>query len=285
MISAPSGDGRSPSGAVPERRASSADLPGPVAIDPYWQEDQDEVGVYADVRVPETKIDFRMRRIDAGTFLMGSPDDDPEAIDREKPQHEVTLTKGFWLGDTLCTQAVFEAITGENPSRFKGIDRPVEKVSWDDAQAFLQTLNERLPGNRFVLPTEAQWEYACRAGSTAPRYGEFDAIAWHSRNSSKQTQSVRQKRPNIWGLYDMLGNVWEWCQDHARGWNEQQPYATATRMDPVARQEEHSYRVVRGGAWRDLAQDARAASRLAFSREARRVSVGFRLARGQAVES
>ena len=215
---------------------------------------------------------------------MGSPDDDPEAFDREKPQHEVTLTKGFWLADAPCTQAVYEAITGENPSNFKGGDQPVEGVSWDDAQAFLRMMNERLTGTPFVLPTEAQWEYACRAGATAPRYGAVDEVAWYRINANRKTHPVRQKRPNAWGLYDMLGNVEEWCQNHAEGVFTLPPYTTATRRDPVAQQEEHSNRVVRGGSWNNDARYVRAAYRHAFPREYRLGLVGFRLARGRAAE-
>ena len=127
-----------------------------------------------------------MRYIEPGTFMMGSPDDDPEAFDRERPQHKVTLTKGFWLADSECTQAVYQAVTGKkNPSRFQGDDRPVERVSWNDAQAFLQALNQKLPGLQARLPTEAQWEYAARAGTTEARYGALDTIAWYRRKRGR----------------------------------------------------------------------------------------------------
>ena len=114
------------------------------------------------------KITQRMRWIEPGTFLMGSPENEPERLDDEGPQHSVTIGRGFWLFDTACTQALWEAVMGENPSRFKGADRPVENVSWNDCQDFLQRLNERLPGLDLALPSEAQWEYACRAGTTTP---------------------------------------------------------------------------------------------------------------------
>ncbi|MEO1336119.1 MAG: SUMF1/EgtB/PvdO family nonheme iron enzyme, partial [Myxococcota bacterium] len=149
--------GRSPSGASPERPSKTSEgIPGPLAPHPHWLEDEDQWGVYADVVVPETKVSFRMRLIQPGTFMMGSPDDDPEAFDREKPQHSVTLTQGFWLADTPCTQAVYEAITSDKPSRSKGAEHPVEQVSWEMAQAFVQGLSEAIGGESFILPTEAQ---------------------------------------------------------------------------------------------------------------------------------
>ena len=246
---------------------------------------RDEFGIYADVGVPDTQAVFRMRRIEPGTFLMGSPDDDPEATDRERPQHEVTLSEGFWLADAPCTQSVYEAVMGKNPSRFKGDDRPVEQVSWDDTQAFIHALNDRLAGVPFSLPSEAQWEYACRAGTTTARYEELDAIAWHHGNADGQTHAVRQKQPNAWGLYDMLGNAREWCFDTAKGWGALFGYPHGPRTDPVTvGHPEHSSRVVRGGSWSFDAQYVRAAYRYASSREHRNVDLGFRLARGRAAE-
>ena len=227
--------GRRPSGAALEQRAGTTDIPGPIAADPHWQEGEDKFGIYADVIVPETQVGFRMRRIEPGTFMMGSPDDDPEAFGDERPQHKVTLTEGFWLADAPCTQVIYEAITGKTPSGFKGADLPVENVSWDDGQAFMRALNDRLIGLPFRFPSEAQWEYACRAGTITPRYGELDAIAWYRGNASAKTHSVRQKQANAWGLYDMLGNVREWCQDGAtRGdGSVGREYGAAAIVDPV----------------------------------------------------
>ena len=165
-------------------------------------------------------VSFKMIWIEPGTFWMGSPDDDEEAYsDDEKPRHKVTLTEGFWMAETPCTQALWEAMTGKNPSEFKGAQNPVENVSWDDIQAVLWALNERQSNLGLRLPTEAEWEYACRAGTQTPRYGKLDEVAWyrgnrlHRGNSRGTTHPVGQKAPNPWGLYDTLGNVWEWCQD------------------------------------------------------------------------
>src|SRR5262249_7870441 len=137
---------------------------------------------------------------------------------------------------------------------FTGEQRPVENVSWDDCQQFLVTFNQQFPELLLVLPTEAQWEYACRAGTQAARYeARIDAIAWYSANSNAETHEVGQKRPNAWGLYDMLGNVWEWCHDGPRS------YAEDGVIDPLGPTEAGAYRVIRGGSWNDSAQYVRAA--------------------------
>ena len=169
----------------------------------------------------------------------------------EKPQHRVRITKPFYLGKYLVTQEQWEAVMGSNPSHFKGPKNPVEQVSWDDCQKFLEKLNAKSgPGaGKFQLPTEAQWEYACRAGSTT-RYcfgddesglGEY---AWYGANSGGKTHPVGEKKPNAWGLYDMHGNVWEWCQD----WYDGGYYANSPTDDPTG-PATGSYRVFRGGGW------------------------------------
>ena len=220
---------------------------------------------------------------------MGSPDNEKGRSEQEGPRHQVTLTQGFWLADAPCTQAVYEAVTGQNPSRFEDADRPVEMVSWDDALGFIRALNDRVSG-AFVLPSEAQWEYACRATTMAARYGALDAIAWYPGNAGDQTHPVRQKQPNAWGLYDMLGNVWEWCQDGAAGETDNpewlgRAYGTEAIVDPVlAPSKKHSCRVVRGGSWLVDAQYVRAAYRSASPRVHRFDYLGFRLARGRAAE-
>jgi formylglycine-generating enzyme required for sulfatase activity len=234
---------------------------------------RDRFGLWAEFEV--CGVRQRMRWIPPGRFLMGSPKDEDERRDVEGPQHEVTLTRGFWLGETPCTQALWEAVRGENPSRFKGARRPVENVSWDDCAGFFERLNSRAPDLDLRLPTEAEWEYACRAGTTSSRYDEdLDAIAWYDKNSRNETHEVGGKRPNEWGLHDMLGNVWECCADGLR------EYTAGPATDPVG--PAGPWRVCRGGSWYDLARYARAAYRLVWLElHVRFASLGFRLARGQ----
>jgi len=184
---------------------------------------------------------------------MGSNNGDSE----EQPVHGVTLTKAFDLQTTEVTQGQWKAVMGDNPSHFtKGDDYPVEKVSWHDAQAFLKKLNTMDPGKNYRLLTEAEWEYACRAGTTGERYGELDAIAWYDKNSGGRTHPVGQKQPNAWGLYDMLGNVWEWCAD----WYGENYYANSPSTDPRG-PSSGSYRVLRGGSWYNSAFYTRSAYR------------------------
>ena len=231
-----------------------------------------------------------MRWIGPGPFMMGSPEGEEGRYGDEGPQHAVTLSEGYWLAETPCTQALWRAVMGDNPSDVEGDNHPVENVGHDDATIFLQRLEELQPGLQLSLPTEAQWENGCRAGSTEARYGELDAVAWYVENSESQTHPVKQKLPNAWGLFDMLGNVWEWCEDGATGdEGDAEVYGRAYRaeavVDPVlTATAKHSSRVVRGGSWGFDALLARAASRYAFPREFRRAYVGFRLARGRAAE-
>jgi formylglycine-generating enzyme required for sulfatase activity len=134
---------------------------------------------------------------------MGCSPDLPKCYPGLQPAHSVTITKGFWIGQTPVTQAAYKRVTGRNPSHFQGDQRPVEMVSWDDAVAYCGSAGMR-------LPAEEEWEYAARAGTTASQYGDLDHIAWYALNSGRQTHDVGQKQPNAWGLYDMLGNVFEW---------------------------------------------------------------------------
>lgn len=232
---------------------------------------QDQYGPWAALSVGD--VEQRLRWIPPGRFLMGSPDDDREALRNEKPQHQVELSKGFWLFDTPCTQTLWQAVMGTNPSHFKGEQRPVEKVSWKDCQEFITKMNELLPGLALRLPTEAEWEYACRAGTDTPRYAQdLDAIAWYRENSGGGTHPVGQKDTNAWGLYDMLGNVDEWCHDGRR------EYAQERVVDPVGPLEPGADRVLRGGYWLWGARYVRAAYRIWYRPDYCDDDLGFRCA-------
>ncbi|CAO5039418.1 Serine/threonine-protein kinase pkn1 [Microcystis aeruginosa] len=184
----------------------------------------------------------------AGEFLMGSPDSDPDAQSREKPQHQVKVNS-FAIGKYPVTQAQYQAVMGTNPSYFKNNPQnPVEKVNWNDAQAFCQKLSQ-ITGKTYRLPTEAEWEYACRAGTTTRFYFGDDAnqlgdYAWYKGNSQQTTHPVGQKRPNGWGLYDMSGNVWEWCEDD---WHDN--YIGAPKDGSAWLTNDNDYQIVRGGSW------------------------------------
>jgi formylglycine-generating enzyme required for sulfatase activity len=213
-------------------------------------------------------IGMKFRLIQPGTFMMGSP------------AHQVTLTKQYYMGNYPVTQSEYARIMGSNPSRFKGDCHPVEQVSWEDATAFIQKLNglpeERAAGRVYRLPTESEWEYACRAGSSrAYCFGEDEArlgeYAWYGANSGRKTHPVGQKAPNAWGLYDMHGNVWEWCSD----WYGD--YPSGSVRDPKG-PSTGSYRVNRGGSWYDEAAHCRSADRNRNVPSNRYYSLGFRLA-------
>ena len=191
-------------------------------------------------------VTMKLVRIRPGKFMMGSPDSEQGRRDNEGPQHLVTISKPFYMGVTEVTQAQYEAVVGTNPSQFKGPTNPVEQVSWMDATAFCKKLSQKT-GKAFRLPTEAEWEYACRAGSkTRFSFGDTESAlgdyAWHKGNSGGKTQPVAQKKPNAWGLYDMHGNVLEWCADRLGS------YPTGTSTDPQGATS-GSASVVRGGAW------------------------------------
>ena len=215
-------------------------------------------------------------RIPAGSFLMGSPEDE-QGRDSDETQHEVTISQGFWMGKYEVTQGQWEAVMGENPSHFDecGSRCPVERVSWSDTQRFIQRLNERESGSghRYRLPTEAEWEYAARAGTTGARYGELGEVAWYDGNSGRWVHPVGQKRANAWGLHDMLGNVYEWTAD----WYGAYPSSAVT--DPTG-SGAGSRRVLRGGSWISDAGYVRSASRASNSPGFRRGTFnGFRLVR------
>ena len=185
--------------------------------------------------------------------------------------HRVTLTKGFWIGETEVTQAQWESVMGNNPSSFKGTDRPVEQVSWNDCQKFIRKVNVALKGG-IRLPTEAEWEYACRAGTSGDYggTGNLEEMGWYSKNSGETTHPVAQKKPNAWGLYDMHGNVWEWCAD----WHGDYPSGEVT--DPTGPRS-GSYRVSRGGSWQVFFSDCRSAYRSGWGPDNRNNFIGFRI--------
>ncbi|MEF8732406.1 MAG: formylglycine-generating enzyme family protein [Candidatus Accumulibacter meliphilus] len=222
-----------------------------------------------------------------GHFLMGSPPDEPEREDDEV-QHEVTLSRGFWLADTACTQALWQAVTGANPSEFQDdVRNPVENVSWDDVQTFLSELNRRVPGLQARLPSEAEWEYACRAGTTTPfsfgdnitpeqvNYdGNYPYAGGEKGLYRQKTVPVGSLPANPWGLYEMHGNVWEWCAD----WYGD--YPNTPQVDPTGPQTGDS-RVLRGGSWNFNGRHARCALRYGYVPGYRYLLFGFRFAPGQ----
>jgi len=183
-------------------------------------------------------------KIQPGEFMMGCSASDSECNSSEKPAHRVRITKAFEMGKYEVTQVQWDSVMGSNPSNFKGEDRPVEQVSWNDVQSFLQKLNSRNDGYRYRLPTEAEWEYAARAGTAGTYTGSLDAMAWYSNNSDSQTHPVGQKQPNAWGLYDMQGNVAEWVQD----WYDATYYKSSPASDPQGPAKGYT-RVLRGGSW------------------------------------
>ena len=191
---------------------------------------------------------------------------------------QVTLTKPFWMAKTEVTQGQYEQLMGSNPSRFKGNNLPVETVSWSDTMEFCRKLTEaerpagRLPeGYEYTLPTEAQWEYACRAGTTGDYAGSLDAMAWYSTRAGSKTHPVGTKQPNAWGLYDMHGNVWEWCLDfYDSGF-----YGKTTGVDPV-NTTPAIFRVVRGGSY-DYAHDPSSGSRGRYIPTEMDRGLGFRV--------
>jgi formylglycine-generating enzyme required for sulfatase activity len=212
--------------------------------------------------------------IPAGTFLMGSNDGSND----EKPVHEVRLSKSFYLGKYEVTQGQWQAIMGTNPSNFKGdANLPVENVSWNEMQEFIRKLNAKEGDTKYRLPTEAEWEYAARAGTTtAYSFGnderQLGEYAWYSPNSGNKTHPVGQKKPNAWGLYDMHGNVWEWVQD----WYG--PYTAGSAVDPAG-PASGSFRVHRGGGWTLVAWFCRPAYRNNGAPGGRGSHLGFRLLR------
>lgn len=207
--------------------------------------------------------------VPAGTFRMGSENGDTD----EKPAHQVTIRDGFYMGKYEVTQAQWQAMTGSNPSDFNTCDQcPVERVSWDDTQEFIRKLNARGDGYTYRLPSEAEWEYACRAGTTSDYAGNLDSMGWYDRNSGGKTHPVGQKQPNAFGLFDMHGNVYEWCQDLYHD-----SYNGVPTDGSAWEQGGEQSRVLRGGSWYSNADDARSAYRIRVSSSSHDHVAGFRV--------
>ena len=231
-------------------------------------------------------IGMKLLLIPKGTFMMGSPESE-QGRNVDETQHEVTISKDYYLGVYEITQAQYEKVMGKNPSLFQGAivgnenaDLPVDNVSWDDVVEFCKKLSdlpeEKKAGRMYRLPTEAEWEYACRAGSkTASSFDDEEGLlpeyGWFSRNSSRRTHTVGLLEPNAWGLHDMHGNVWEWCSD----WYEEYPKGAVS--DPTG-PKEGSDRVIRGGSWDYEAAHCRSANRNGRDPSFRFDYYGFRVA-------
>lgn len=247
-------------------------FPPPWAV--AWGDDHYGLWAEAELGSGEEVVVQRLRWIAPGDFLMGAPRAEQDAQAREQPQHQVFISHGFWLADTACTQALWLAVMGNNPSHFQesgDLQLPVERVSWLDVQEFLGKLS--LPGALATLPTEAEWEYACRASTTSPfSFGEsissaqvnFDGNFPYGDGKKSEyrecTVPVRALPANPWGLYQMHGNLWEWCADTMR------EYTLAAQQDPgldevLTPLENEGLRALRGGGWDDFAQHARSAFR------------------------
>ena len=254
---------------------------------PEWASDggKDEYGRWVSIRVAD--VTQRFRWIAPGTFEMGSPVDEPWRRDDEVP-HQVTLTQGYWLADTACTQALWMAVMGSNPSRFQDDPRnPVEQVSWNDVQEFLEKLDRRVPGLDARLPSEAEWEYACRAGTTTafsfganitPEQVNYNGNHPYAGGKKglyrEKTVPVASLPANAWGLYEMHGNVWEWCAD----WYGDYPSTPQTDPHGAVTGDR---RVLRGGSWFNDGRLVRSADRYCYVPGERNDDVGFRLAPGR----
>ena len=220
-------------------------------------------------------VSFEMVRVEGGTFRMGATSEQGSDVwDNEKPVHSVTLS-GYYIGKTEVTQALWKAVMGSNPSRFKGDYLPVENVSWYDCQEFIRKLNS-MTGQNFRLPTEAEWEFACRGGNNSRGYkysgsNNLGSVAWYDGNSGNKTHPVGTKAPNELGIYDMSGNVWEWCAD----WYGD--YSSGAQTNPTGPYG-GSNRVYRGGSWNYDVGRCRSSNRDFYYPWIRDIILGLRLA-------
>ena len=219
-------------------------------------------------------VKFKMVKVEGGTFTMGATKEPgSDAWDDEKPAHQVTLSD-YYIGETQVTQALWKSVMGNNPSNWEGDNLPVEKVSWGDAQEFIKKLNG-VTGRTFRLPTEAEWEYAARGGKNSKGYkysgsNSIDEVAWYGGNSGDKTHPVKEKKANELGLYDMSGNVYEWCNDMYGKYNR------AAQTNPQG-PDEDSCRVLRGGSWLNYARSCRVSRRYCYAPMDHSSYVGFRL--------
>jgi formylglycine-generating enzyme required for sulfatase activity len=250
----------------------------PLAQDTTYEALPTPVGTAAGEIRELTALKIKFCWCPEGTFKMGSPADAPGS-ERNEPQFEVSLSKGYWLQQTELNQSQYEALMGTNPAYFRGDESPVESVTFAEAKEFCRRLSELPPeknsGNLYRLPTEAEWEYACRAGSASGfSFGDDEAMledyGWFSKNSNRTTHPVGLKKPNAWGLHDMHGNVGEWSSDT---YGE---YPAGPVIDPRG-PESGGQIAVRGGGWFFVPQNARSAHRDAYPATARYAGLGFRL--------
>lgn len=261
-------------------------LLGAVAEGVFAQETKKDASLQASIKASaeQSTLDLgggaklELLLIRPGTFMMG---DEKGGAD-EKPVHKVTITKPFYLGKYKVTQQQWEALMGSNPSNAKSPANPVERVSWEDCQAFLKKLDEKFGDKavKFSLPTEAQWEYACRAGSTTKYcFGDKEAdlgrYAWFIANSKDKIHSVGEKKANAWGLYDVHGDAWEWCAD----WYDKAYYKASPANDPPG-PASGIFRVCRGSSWDNTAPDCRSAFRLFGAPSDRFAYISLRVACG-----
>ena len=220
-------------------------------------------------------VSFQMVGVEGGTFTMGATaEQGSDAYEWEKPTHQVTLFS-YSIGKTEVTQALWQAVMGTNPSRFKGTNLPVERVSWEDCQIFIRKLNA-ITGKNFRLPSEAEWEFAARGGNKSRDFkysgsNTLSNVAWYDDNSSSKTHPVATKAPNELGIYDMSGNVWEWCSD----WKG--AYSSSSQYNPTG-PNSGSYRVFRGGSWIRNAGYCRVSNRGSSTPANRDIALGLRLA-------